>query len=141
MIEPIYAFEKLDVYHAANQLARVVGAICASLPGKKDRVARKMIRSNVLLGMTIAGGNAELAAGELMSLDERRKYLRIGLGMVATMRRMMLDLRRDRVGSQTHIGAGLELLERIDKGLTENLAQLRPGYDPREYALSQQRRV
>ncbi|MEX2284894.1 MAG: hypothetical protein WEE89_20575 [Gemmatimonadota bacterium] len=141
MMEPLYAFEKLDVYHATNQLARLVGAICASLPGKKDRVARKMIRSNVILGMTIASGNAERPDHDLMSLDDRRHYLRMAQSTVRTMRRIFLDLKRDRLGSQSHISAALELLERIDHGLAENLTQLRPGYDPREYARAQQRRL
>ena len=141
MMEPIYAFEKLDVYHAANQLARVVGGLCASLPGKKDRVARKMIRANVVLGMTIAGGNVERAPDEFMSLEEREEYLRVAQSSVRTIRRIFLDLRRDRLGSGAHISAGLELLERIEAGLDENMAQLKPGFDPVAYAQTQRRRL
>jgi hypothetical protein len=139
IMEELYAFEKLDVYHAANQLARVVGAICVSLPGKKDRIARKMIRANVLLGITIAGGNLETATDQDLTIEERRKCIRTGQNTTREMRRLFLDLKRERLGSQSHIGAGLELLERIDRGLADNLEQLRPGFDPREYARLQQR--
>ena len=139
MMEPVYAFEKLDVYHAANQLARVVGGLCASLPGKKDRVARKMIRANVVLGMTIAGGNAERSPDEFMSLEDRQEFLRVAQASVRDLRRIFLDLRRDRLGSRSHISAGLELLERIEAGLNENVAQLRPGFDPVAYAQTQRR--
>ena len=138
-MEPVYAFEKLNVYHAANQLARVVGGLCASLPGKKDRVARKMIRANVVLGMTIAGGNAERSPDEFMSLEDRQEFLRVALSSVRDLRRIFLDLRRDRLGSRSHISAGLELLERIEAGLNENVAQLRPGFDPVAYAQMQRR--
>jgi hypothetical protein len=139
IMEELYAFEKLDVYHAANQLARVVGAICSSLPGKKDRIARKMIRANVLLGITIAGGNLETTRDEDLTIEERRKCIRTGQNTTREMRRIFLDLKRERLGSQSHIGAGLELLERIDRGLADNLEQLREGFDPREYARLQQR--
>jgi hypothetical protein len=136
----LYAFEKLDVYHAANQLARIVGAVSASLPGKKDPEVRKMIRANVLLGISIAGANAELPDHDNLSLEERRNFARLSISSAHSIRSVMLELRREKLGSQSHISAGLELLERIQRGLEDNLQQLRPGFDPCEYASRQQRR-
>ena len=46
---------------------------------------------------------------------------------------------RERCGNPALIGAGLELLERIDAGLQENQAHIKPGFDPCEFVKLQNR--
>ncbi len=126
----IYYFETLEVYHTANQLARLLGAISASLGRRKQRKVRRLIDACITLGMAIAGGNAEMPADQDLTLEERQTYLRIAREATARIRAGLLQFRQERVGSQPHITAAVELLERIDRGLEENAALIGSGFVP-----------
>lgn len=141
MSNRIYAFEMLEVYHVTNQLARVLGGIMVSLPDRKKRVVKRLARAAILLAQGIAGGNAEMPPDEDLSPAERLRFLELSAGSVTRIRCTLLELRRQRCGNQGLIGAGLELLERIEAGLQENRAHIKPGFDPCEFARLHQRRM
>jgi hypothetical protein len=130
MADRLYYFETLEVYHTANQFARVLGAISASAGCRRQRKVRRLIRDCVMLGTSIAGGNAELPPDQELTLDERLSFLRLAQAAVARMRSGLQHLQQDRVGSLSHIGAGLELLERIEQQLQENTELLKGGFVP-----------
>ena len=130
MSHRIYYFETLEIYQAANQFARVLGAIWASAEGRKQRVINRLINNCLLLSSAIAGGNAEMPPDCDLSSTERQDWLQMGRASVAHMRADLGKLRNARVASLAHITAGLELLERIDGGLSENINLIAQGFIP-----------
>jgi hypothetical protein len=126
----IYYFETLEVYQVANQFARVLGAIAASLGRRRKRKVTRLIQACVRLGTAIAGGNAELPPEEDLTLDERQAFLNWARESSAFLRAGLQQFREEQIGSQSHILAGLELLERIDLGLAENVALIGRGFIP-----------
>jgi hypothetical protein len=130
MADRLYYFETLEVYHTANQFARVLGAIGASAGCRRQRKVRKLIRDCVMLGTAIAGGNAELPPDQELTLEERLSFLRTASTAIERLRRGLRQLQQDGIGSQSHIGAGLELLERIEQQLAANCELLKGGFIP-----------
>jgi hypothetical protein len=126
----IYYFETLEVYHTANQFARVLGAIGASLGRRERRRVGRLIEACITLGSAIAGGNAELPADQDLTLEERQAFLGLATECTAVLRAGLQQFQREGVGSQSHITAGLELLERIERGLADNVTLIAQGFSP-----------
>ena len=130
MSHRVYYFETLDVYQAANQFARVLGAIWASAEGRKQRQLNRLINDCLVVSSAIAGGNAELPPERNLTTQQRQGFLSMGRSSVVRMRKGLTGLRRAGVGSVPHITAGLELLERIDSGLEDNMTLIATGFVP-----------
>ncbi|MGH7466624.1 MAG: hypothetical protein ACRENP_01425 [Longimicrobiales bacterium] len=126
----IYYFETLEVYQTANQFARVLGAIGASLGRRRKRKVTRLIEACIELGTSIAGGNAEMPPEEDLTREERQAFLQRARESTAFLRAGLQQFRKEQVGSQPHIMAGLELLERIDVGLADNVALIGRGFIP-----------
>src|SRR5688500_18072309 len=134
-MEKIYSWEHLPVYDAANQLARVIGAYLTTVQRRQRRVWHELTQLAMQICMGISGANAELPLEEEIGLSERRFRLKLGLEAVHKMRKRFTDLRAAGNGDVHHIGAALELLERIESSMNENLAELKEGYDSVEYCI------
>ena len=131
MPQRIYYFETLEIYRLANQLARLVGAVGASLERRHERKVRHLIDACVAMTMAIAGGNAEVPQDEQIPLHDRLELLRSARDSAQAMRCTFLRLQKQRLGSRPHITAALELLERMDNGLSENAELISNSFVPR----------
>ena len=130
MSHRIYYFETLEIYRIANQLARLIGAIGASLDDRHERKLRGLIAGCMNMTMAIAAANAEVGAEDPMSLEERMCFSHLAFDGADQLRRGLRRLQKNRLGSQSHVTAALELLERMDAGLAENAALLKSGFVP-----------
>jgi hypothetical protein len=90
----------------------------------------RLIEACVTLASAIAGGNAEMPPEHDLTREERRAFLQLAIECAACLRAGLLQFRDEGVGSPSHITAGLELLERMEQGLAENLMLITDGFSP-----------
>jgi hypothetical protein len=122
-----YSWESLPEYVAAQQYSRCLGRVFRSLPFRvRVRVVRPMTRAAVLIAQGIAGFNADVPPGELMSARERESYRTRALVGIVASREGLEALREVRRASRPDLFAALELLERIESSVRG--AEVRPDW-------------
>lgn len=115
----VYAWERLPEYRSTQQLGRTVGRILMSLPRRLRRpLGRTLIRAPILVARGIAGANAELPPDHDLTWAERETFRTGALEALSILRDAFRLLRSERLGSQADVLVALELLERIEQGLT-----------------------
>ncbi len=119
----LYAWERLPEYRATQQFSRCLGRIFASLPPRlRPRVERPLIRATVMIGQGIVGMNAEVPAGQL-SPQQRDALRDAGLASIALCTEGLELLKQAGLGSRPDLLAALELLERIEFGMSGRASQ------------------
>ena len=115
-----YDWELLPEYVTAQQFARCLGRILASLPpGVRRRVSRPLVGSATLIAQGIAGANAEAPPEAPLSMEDREVFRGTALRAVRLCRTGLGLLRDDGVGSRPDLLVALELLERIEGSVRE----------------------
>lgn len=110
-----YDWELLPEYVTAQQYARCLGRILASLPVQvRRRVSRPLVGSATLIAQGIAGANAEAPPEAPLSVEDREVFRRTALRAVRLCRTGLGLLRDEGVGSRPDLLVALELLERIE---------------------------
>lgn len=121
----VHAWEEFPEYHATQQLSRCIGRILVSLPRRMRRaLGRTLIRAPMLIAQGIAGANAEMPEGEVMSIEEREKFRHTAIEGSRVLRDALQLLRAERLGSMPDLLAALELVDRIETWIA---ARVLPG--------------
>ncbi|MGH7459621.1 MAG: hypothetical protein ACREMA_01160 [Longimicrobiales bacterium] len=107
-----FSFDRLEVYRTAMEFTHVCSKLEDSLPGRKADVRDMLARESTNVLLKIARGSAETRRQAFHTFRQSRRS--------AEQCHSILDgLRMTEIGSQPHVTAGIELLERVETGLTE----------------------
>ncbi|MBI4409150.1 MAG: hypothetical protein HY561_05550 [Gemmatimonadetes bacterium] len=116
--EIVYTWERRPEYRATLQFSRSLGRVLASLPRRvRWKCERPLVRGATMIGIGIAGANADPCPGELISCEEREAFRDAALEAVRLCREGLETLRETGFGSRPDLLVTLELLERIESGL------------------------
>jgi hypothetical protein len=112
-----FSFDRLEVYRTAMEFTHVCSKLEDSLPARKADVRDMLARESTNVLLKIARGAAETRRQAYHTFRQSRRS--------AEQCHSILDgLRMTGIGSQPHVTAGIELLERVESGLTEIIEAL-----------------
>ncbi len=121
----MYHWERLEVYHLANQFARLLGRLLMSLPSRFHIHVHNLIGQAVVMTNAIPGAHRDTEPGAPpIPVEERRAWLMIGLCASGTARDLLDELGRSARHARTDVAAGLKLLEQIELSFQEGLDSL-----------------
>jgi hypothetical protein len=112
-----FSYERLEVYRTAMEFTHVCSRLEDTLPNRKLDVRNMLARESTNLIMKIARASSETRRQAYQSFRQAR---RSGEQCQAILE----GLRVTHTGSQPHVTAGIELLERVEVGLTEIIDEL-----------------
>ncbi|MGH7466622.1 MAG: hypothetical protein ACRENP_01415 [Longimicrobiales bacterium] len=112
-----FSYERLEVYRTAMEFSHVSSQLEDSLPGRKADVRDMLARESTNLIMKIARGAAET---KRQAFHTFRNARRSG----EQCQSILEGLRMTQIGSQAQVTAGIELLERVETGLTEIIERI-----------------
>lgn len=112
-----FSYERLEVYRTAMEFTHVCSKLEDSLPGRKAEVRDMLARESTNLLMKIARGSAETRRQAFHTFRQARRS-------AEQCQSILEGLRMTGIGSQPHATAGIELLERVESGLTEIIAEI-----------------
>jgi hypothetical protein len=112
-----FSYERLEVYRTAMEFSHISSKVEDSLPARKADVRDMLARESTNLIMKIARGAAETRRQAFHTFRNARRS-------GEQCQSILEGLRMTHLGSQPHVTAGIELLERVDVGLTEIIERL-----------------
>ena len=107
-----FSYERLEVYRTAREFSHLCGKLEDSLPASKADVRDMLARESTNLIMKIARAAAETRRQAFHTFRHARRS-------GEQCHSLLEGLRLTRLGDQARVTAGIELLERIEVGLTE----------------------
>jgi hypothetical protein len=112
-----FSYERLEVYRTAMEFTHVCSRLEDSLPGRKTDVRNMLARESTNLIMKIARASSETRRQAFHSFRQARRS-------GEQCQSILEGLRLTETGSQPHVTAGIELLERVEVGLTEIIDEI-----------------
>jgi hypothetical protein len=106
-----FSYERLEVYRTAMEFSYVCGKLEDSLPRARADVRNMLARESTNLLMKIARAAAETRRQSFHTFRKARRS-------AEQCQSVLEGLRMTGLGSQAQVTAGIELLERVDAGLT-----------------------
>lgn len=122
--EPLYSWERLEVYALTNQLARALGYLLAALPSRNHVHVHNLIGQTVVMSQAVAGGNQDVAPGQTVSLEQRRAWLTIGETAAQCARDLLIDLAHTSKRCRREMEDSLALIDAIEKEFRSSLSLL-----------------
>jgi hypothetical protein len=114
-----YAWESYPEYVALQQFSRCLGRILASLPGRqRRRDGGILVPAAVFMAQGIAGAHADSGPDEVVRVEDREEFRQIGLESAKLSRDLLVRIKTRRRVSRPDVLAALELLERVESGLS-----------------------
>ncbi|MGQ0562644.1 MAG: hypothetical protein ACT443_12315 [Gemmatimonadota bacterium] len=120
----VYSWEKLPVYAWTNELARVIGRLLASLPGRFHIYVHNLGGQAMLLSNCVALGHREVPPGETVSKEELRAYRFIGCHTTSQAMDTLRELSAKTRKSKNDVAHGMSLVGKIRAHFEEAVAEL-----------------
>lgn len=122
--EPLYSWERLEIYALTNQLARTLGYLLAGLPSRNHVHVHNLIGQTVVMSQAVAGGHQDVVAGQMVSLEHRRVWLTIGEMAARCARDLLIDLAHTSKRCRREMEDGLALIDAIETEFRSSLSLL-----------------